>query len=113
LFYSANSYGGAEYAVGYAFCETVLGPCEKAEENPILSSLLENPPVIGPGHQTLVEVGEQVWIVYHAWEVSPQGMRTDRRLMWIDRLDWEDGRPVVRGPTTGVQPVPIPETEQQ
>jgi beta-xylosidase len=106
LFYSANSYGGAEYAVGYATCETATGPCEKAPENPILSSLLENPPVIGPGHQTFVEVDGDLWIVYHAWEVTSQGHRSDRRFMWMDRMDWEDGRPVVRGPTTGVQPVP-------
>jgi len=26
--------------------------------------------------------------------------------MWLDRLDWVAGRPVVRGPTTGVQPAP-------
>jgi beta-xylosidase len=106
LFYSANNYGGVEYAVGYAKCETALGPCEKGTENPILASLLENPPVIGPGHQTVVEVGDQVWMVYHAWEVTRQGLKTDRRMMWIDRLDWEDGIPVVRGPTTSVQPVP-------
>jgi beta-xylosidase len=106
LFYSANNYGGPEYAVGYAICETVTGPCEKAPENPILSTVLEPPLVLGPGHQTLVETGGQLWIVYHAWEVTPGGMKTDRRQMWLDRLDWEDGRPVVRGPTTGVQPVP-------
>jgi beta-xylosidase len=106
LFYSANDYGGLPYAVGYAVCESPLGPCEKAEENPILKSLLERPPVIGPGHQTFVEVGDQTWIVYHAWEVTDQGLKGDRRFMWIDRLEWEDGKPVVMGPTTGVQPVP-------
>lgn len=107
LFFSANSYGGAEYAVGYAVCESAAGPCEDAPENPILESLLENPPVIGPGHQTLLQLGDQTWIIYHAWEVSPQGTKTDRRLMWIDPLDWEDGKPVVRGPTTTIQPVPM------
>jgi beta-xylosidase len=106
LFYSANNYAGVEYAVGYAVCESPLGPCEKAEENPILETLLERPPVIGPGHQTFVEVGDQTWMVYHAWEVTSQGRRGDRRFMWIDRLEWEDGKPVVMGPTTGVQAVP-------
>jgi beta-xylosidase len=107
LFYSANNYGGAEYAVGYAVCEGPMGPCEKAPENPILSSLLENPPVIGPGHQTFVDVNDETWIVYHAWEITSQGLRGDRRFMWIDRLEWEDGRPVVQGPTTGIQSVPL------
>jgi GH43 family beta-xylosidase len=57
LFYSANNYAGVEYAVGYAVCESPLGPCEKAEENPILETLLERPPVIGPGHQTFRRSG--------------------------------------------------------
>lgn len=107
LFFSANDYGGANYAVGYAVCESPMGPCEDAPENPILQSLLENPPVIGPGHQTLLQLGDQTWIIYHAWEVSPQGTKTDRRLMWIDPLDWVDGKPVARGPTTAIQPVPV------
>jgi beta-xylosidase len=106
LFYSANNYGGVEYAVGYAVCENPMGPCEKAPENPILQSLLENPPVIGPGHQTFVDVDDQTWIVYHAWEITTQGTRGDRRFMWIDQMIWEEGRPVILGPTTGVQPVP-------
>jgi beta-xylosidase len=106
LFYSANNYGGVEYAVGYAVCEGPMGPCEKAPENPILSALLENPPVIGPGHQTFVEHNDQLWIVYHAWEITSAGTRGDRRFMWIDRMAWEDSRPVVLGPTTGVQEVP-------
>ncbi len=107
LFYSGNSYAGLEYAVGYAMCESPVGPCEEAEENPILKTLLERPPVIGPGHQTVVTDDQgQTWLVYHAWEVATSGTKTDRRFMWIDRLDWEDGRPVVRGPTTAPQPAP-------
>lgn len=106
LFFSANNYASERYAVGYALCDSPSGPCQDAPENPILASLLANPPVIGPGHQTLLQLGEQTWMIYHAWEVSLQGLRTDRRQVWIDRLDWVDGKPVVRGPTTGVQPVP-------
>jgi beta-xylosidase len=106
LFFSANNYGGVEYSVGYAVCESVTGPCQDAPENPILKSYLQRPPVIGPGHQTLLLLDDQWWIIYHAWEVSPQGLKTDRRMVWMDRLEWEDGKPVVQGPTTGVQPVP-------
>jgi hypothetical protein len=31
------------------------------------------------------------------------GLRGDRRMMWLDRLDWIDGKPVLQGPTTGYQ----------
>lgn len=108
LFFSANNYGGHEYAVGYAVCESALGPCQDAPENPILESDLTNEisMVIGPGHQTLLQVGDQTWLFYHAWEVVSGNRRGDRRLMWLDRLDWVDGKPVVRGPTTGEQLVP-------
>ncbi|MDQ3461319.1 MAG: glycoside hydrolase family 43 protein [Deinococcota bacterium] len=108
LFYSGNSYAGHEYAVGYAVCETATGPCQEATENPILSSVMtERPPIVGPGHQTITLDDEgQTWLVYHVWEVTSAGLRGERRLMWLDRLEWEEGRPVVQGPTRGPQPAP-------
>jgi beta-xylosidase len=107
LFFSANDYGGPPYAVGYANCQSVMGPCEDAPENPILKSVLQKPLVIGPGHQTIVVDDDgETWIVYHAWEVNSSGTRGSRRFMWMDRLEWQDGKPVVRGPTTGMQPMP-------
>ena len=107
LFYSANDYAGLQYAVGYATCEAALGPCQDAPENPILETALKRPPVIGPGHQTIVvdDDGEP-WIVYHAWEITSTGDKTDRRFMWIDPLVFENGKPIVKGPTTEPQPVP-------
>lgn len=109
LFYSGNNYAGHEYAVGYAVCESAMGPCQEAPENPILSSVMtERPLVVGPGHQTIVEDDEgQTWLVYHVWEVTSAGLRGDRRLVWLDRLEWEDDRPVVRGPTRDPQPAPV------
>lgn len=106
LFFSANDYAGANYAVGYAACKSATGPCEQAAENPVLKSLLKKPPVIGPGGQSLIQVGDQTWIFYHAWEVSEAGLKTDRRLMWLDKVNWQNGKPVIQGPTTGPQPTP-------
>jgi beta-xylosidase len=108
LFYSANSYAGEAYAVGYANCESPLGPCTDAEENPILASDMESLPlVVGPGHQTIIQDNSgQTWLVYHVWQVSG-GRRTDIRQMWLDKLDWVDGRPVVLGPTREEQAAPI------
>jgi beta-xylosidase len=108
LFYSANNYGGHEYAVGYATCESPLGPCQKAPENPILASNFENKEalVIGPGHQTLLQIGDQTWIIYHVWQALPGGFRGNSRFMWIDRVEWVDGKPIVQGPTIEEQPDP-------
>jgi len=110
LFFSANDYAGVDYAVGYATCEGPLGPCTDALENPILASDLtdKDAMVIGPGHQTLLQLGEQTWLVYHAWEVVAGSRRGDRRFVWVDRIQWEDGKPVVQGPTRRPQPQPLP-----
>lgn len=108
LFYSANDYGGLEYAVGYATCETATGPCTDAQENPILKSQRQRPPdlVIGPGHQAVITMDGQDWIVYHAWEVTAAGLRGDRRFMYMNRLDWQNDKPVIEGSLTEPQPVP-------
>ncbi|MBP6015174.1 MAG: family 43 glycosylhydrolase [Candidatus Promineofilum sp.] len=108
LFFTANDYGSPAYAVGYARCETAVGPCEDAPENPILSSVLEGgTPVIGPGHQTIILDKEgEPWMAYHAWQVTSSGTRGNARYMWLDRLTWEGDAPRVLGPTTAPQPLP-------
>lgn len=109
LFYSGNMFATEKYAVGYLTCETALGPCKPAAENPILASVMDSLPlVVGPGHQTLfLDEAGQTWMVYHAWQISPNGRRTDTRQMWLDRVNWVEGRPVVQGPTREAQPAPV------
>ena len=99
LFYSGEAYDGELYAVGYATCEGPLGPCEDAAENPILKTGCG---ARGPGHQAIVRDAEgDTWIVYHAWDEA-----FERRQVWLDRLRWEEGRPVVEGPTCEERPGP-------
>jgi beta-xylosidase len=110
LFFSGNAYTGSKYAVGYATCDSPTGPCQDAAENPILSSrMTAKPLVVGPGHQAVVQINNETWIIYHAWEMNG-GLRGDRRFVWIDQLDWKDGKPRVRGPTTDPQPAPSVKT---
>jgi len=113
LFYSGNVYAGEAYAIGYATCEAPLGPCHDAEENPILSSNMETTPlVVGPGHQTLIrDAAGETWLVYHVWQITSGGIRTDTRQVWMDRIEWVDDRPVVQGPTRPPQPAPVVEVE--
>lgn len=108
LFFSANDYAGADYAVGYAHCETAVGPCEDGPENPILSTVFDGTnTVLGPGHQTIIQDKDgDLWLAYHAWQVTSAGLRGDARFMWLDRLAWEDGTPKILGPTTELQPIP-------
>jgi beta-xylosidase len=104
LFFSANKYYDATYAVGYAICSTPLGPCRDAPENPILKTACE---AVGPGHQTIVRDDDgETWLVYHAWPPDAVGSDFPGRLLWIDRLTWRGGRPNVAGPTCRPQPKP-------
>jgi beta-xylosidase len=105
LFYSANDYGSPNYAVGYATSDDIEGPYVDAEENPILETAGE---AAGPGHQTIVEDDDgELWMAYHAWDPDRVGDSVGgRRALWLDRLTFEDGKPVVHGPTTDPQPAP-------
>ncbi|MQA24667.1 MAG: family 43 glycosylhydrolase [Micromonosporaceae bacterium] len=105
LLYSANAYDADAYAVGYARCDGPLGPCHDAGENPILASAKG---AAGPGHCSMV-VGPdgQDWLLYHAWPPDAIGSADPGRQMWLDRVEWSDGKPVVRGPTADPQPAPV------
>lgn len=107
LFFSANSYAGVHYAVGYATCQTATGPCQEAPENPILSSQVSKQPyVIGPGGEDVFQIGNQTWMLYHAWSVNPDGTQGDSRYLYLDRVNWQNDRPRIQGPTTNPEPAP-------
>ncbi|HEX2034384.1 MAG TPA: glycoside hydrolase family 43 protein [Chloroflexota bacterium] len=104
LFYSANRYSGAEYAVGYATAEAVLGPYRKSGE-PMLATSTERGPVIGPGGQDVVATGDgRTWLLYHSWEPTSSAYRG----LSLDELEWMDEVPVVRGTNRRPQRRPLP-----
>lgn len=90
LLYSANSYGGAEYTIGYAQAPSLDGPWEKHPE-PLFSSDMLDGRYVGPGGQDVVvgPDGEDL-LVFHSWYGG-----TTYRAMNVLPLGWEDGRPVV------------------
>ncbi len=114
LFFSANAYYAATYAVGYATADNVLGPYTDAEENPILhgdlADLNADPELqaAGPGHQSIIADDDgDLWMAYHAWDRDAIGYdRAGARTMWIDELVFEDGAPVLLGPDSEPQPAP-------
>lgn len=66
LFYSANWYESANYAVGYARCEGPRGPCRKMTiDGPLLKSRGGE---LGPGGQEIFrDTFGDAWFAYHAW----------------------------------------------
>jgi hypothetical protein len=39
--------------------------------------------------------------------VTAGGALTSNRQVWMDHIIWQDGRPVVQGPTRITQPAPV------
>ena len=104
MMYSANFYGGKNYAVGYATAESPLGPYTKAKSNPILE---KNTPkggkVTGTGHNSLVFIRDRIYTVYHG-RTKETG---EKRVVFIDELKiHENGQLKVDGPSTYKKSIP-------
>lgn len=94
-FYSGGAWENTSYGVSYVTAEHPLGPYTYPPvEGPLLRSVPGH--VIGPGHNSFVNGPDdaQEFIVYHGW---PPDMSA--RLLRIDPLRWQDGVPVIPGPT--------------
>lgn len=68
LLYSANDYGGPDYAIGYATADSVLGEYTKGDE-PLLTTDSSDGRYLGPGGQDVV-VGPNGddYLVFHSWD---------------------------------------------
>lgn len=66
LFYSANWWESDRYAIGYAICESPLGPCKKATgKEPFVKTMGK---VFGPGGQEFfTDTVGRTWMAFHAW----------------------------------------------
>ncbi len=99
MMYSANFFGGANYAVGYATSKNPLGPFEKASNNPVLQKNVEQGgKVTGTGHNMVLTLANgEMLCVYHG-RTQETG---DKRVVFVDKMEIdEDGRLLVKGPTT-------------
>ncbi|MCX6326603.1 MAG: glycoside hydrolase family 43 protein [Bacteroidia bacterium] len=100
MMYSANYFGGQNYAVGYATSKMPLGPFKKADNNPVLQKNTEQGGIVtGTGHNsaTISPDGKEMLCVYHG-RTSKTG---DNRVVFIDHMElMDDGTLVVHGPTT-------------
>jgi GH43 family beta-xylosidase len=101
-FYSGGAWEHDNYGISYVVADHVMGPyiLPAANHQVLLSSVPER--VIGPGHNSFTTSpnGDQEYIIYHAWDPE----MTARR-MCIDKLDWDNGEPMIHGPTWTPQPI--------
>jgi beta-xylosidase len=98
LFYSGNNYRDHTYAVGYARCDSPLGPCAKAAENPVLATGTTAAPATGPGHQSIIKVGTGYWMLHHGWHGAIGYRNGGSRAMWLQPLTWRGSKPILSRP---------------
>ncbi len=111
LFYSGGFYGDSSYSLGYATASSPLGPFEKYEGNPILSSTNN---VSGPGNNSFFYTadGKELFNAYHTHTVAV--IAGGNRRLAIDRCGWrDDGTFYMNGPSYSMQPAPSGETALQ
>ena len=105
MFYSGNVYDH-RYRTGVARATSIKGPWEK-KGPPILTN---NNAWVGPGHGSVVRVGDTDWFTYHAWQNAGNGTAVSAkgRMVLVDRITWKDGWPSIAGgsPSTSAQPAP-------
>lgn len=100
MMYSANYFGGQNYAVGYATSTHPLGPFTKAPNNPVLEkNTAAGGEVTGTGHNMVLwpKEGEKMYTVYHG-RTAKSG---DERVVFIDEVKIDEkGVLTVDGPST-------------
>ena len=100
MMYSANFFGGQNYAVGYAVSDNPLGPFVKAGNNPILEKNRDGGGnVTGTGHNMMFRLkgSEKMYTVYHG-RTRKTG---EERVVFIDELKMDEkGVLSVDGPST-------------
>lgn len=100
MMYSANFFGGKNYAVGYATSKHPLGPFTKAANNPVLEKNTASGGIVtGTGHNSVTwsPDGKTMLCVYHG-RTNKTG---DERVVFIDEMYiTKDGQLKVNGPTT-------------
>lgn len=108
MMYSANYFGGANYAVGYATSKSPLGPFQKAENNPVIEKNIDKGgDVTGTGHNMVLTLNDgQMLCVYHA---RTQKTGNDR-VVFVDKMEVDDkGILKVNGPNTEKQEISLTE----
>lgn len=110
MMYSANFFGGQNYAVGYATATNPLGPYVKSPNNPVLQRKAGTAgEVTGTGHNMVLTLpNKQRLCVYHG-RTDSSG---DQRIVFINQLHISaDGQLSVEGPTIDKRPKESDKTE--
>lgn len=103
LFYSGGRWQNESYAINWAHCAGLAGPCTKNLGPWVRSGAV----AAGPGGQDFFrDPSGKLWMSYHAWTPGRVGYENRGvRSLRIDRVFMQNGAPVLYGPTH--TPVPF------
>lgn len=90
MMYSANFFGGENYAIGYATATSPLGPYTKSPDNPLLQkNTEEGGDITGVGHNSITysKDGKKMYCVYHGRTYSTG----EERVVFISEIEAGDG----------------------
>ncbi len=90
LFYAGNAYYSSGYAIGYAICESPLGPCTDSPNNPVLESASG---MSGPGGPSLFRGPNGLEIAFSAWAASVGYDNGGYRALYIASVTFRGGVP--------------------
>lgn len=118
LFYSGDNCCGpdAEYGVMVARSDSPTGPFETLEQaKGVAHSLIlhKNHYWLAPGHNCVIgDQAGQLWMLYHAIDPSRPRQRHEdeinsRRVLLIDKIEWNDGWPFVGTPSHEPKTAPV------
>jgi hypothetical protein len=94
LFYGANHWNTAGSAIGYALCTTPMGPCANVSVGG--GWLASDSRVVGPqGPSAFTGPDGQTYLAYASWSGGVGYDHGGRRTLWIDRLGFVAGLPVL------------------
>ncbi len=96
LFYSANNWDSADYAVGVAKCSSVIGPCSKPLDHAWLSSSTPGQSEDqGPGGPEFADIDGTIWMVHHGWLPGQAGTPDGQRRLYVNLIEFPNGVPAI------------------
>lgn len=88
LMYSSGDCRLSSYAVHYSVADKPEGPFTPGKNNPILATSADGT-VDGPGHHSLLKIGQDYYIVYHRHD-NPHSTNGEFRQVCVDKLVFSD-----------------------
>lgn len=91
LFFSANNWDSADYAIGVAECDSITGPCTQPLDKPWMKSAQD---YSGPGGQEFFDAPGGIWMVHHGFLPGQAGTPNGERRLYLDLIDFPTGAEV-------------------